>query len=212
MAKNKLSLADLSRQRKKVLEEIDVSPPTSNFTEVESSQTSCSISSTGETPAICEAVSFRTLSRADETESIQFENVDEAVENDKGSVEESVGDLAMPLSAGVSFRTPSDKTFRAGLSPQVGTTESTLTVNQNPNINHSPVEIEVSEETKRPGRPKSLRSDPNFETTTIFLHRGTKAKARYHLATQEQKQDLQVLINELLEDWVTKREQNSANA
>jgi hypothetical protein len=164
MAKNKLSLADLSRQRKKVHEEIDESPPTSNFTE----------------------------------------NVDEAVVNGKGSVEEAVGDLAMPLSEGVSFR--------AGLSPQIGTTESTLTVNQNPNINHSPVEIEVSEETKRPGRPKSLRSDPNFETTTIFLHRGTKAKARYHLATQEQKQDLQVLINELLEDWVTKREQNSANA
>lgn len=188
MAKNKLSLADLSRQRKKVLEEIDESPPTSNFTEIESSQTSCSISSTGETPA--------TLSRADETESIQFENVDEAWENGKSSE-------AMPLSEGVSFR--------AGLSPQVETTESTLTVNRNPDINHSPVEIEVSEETKRPGRPKSLRSDPNYETTTIFLHRGTKAKARYHLATQEQKQDLQVLINDLLEDWVTKREQNSAN-
>lgn len=180
MAKNKLSLADLSRQRKKVLEEIDESPPTSNFTEIESSQTSSSISSTGETPA--------TLSRADETESIQFENVDEAWENGKSSE-------AMP----------------PGLSPQVETTESTLTVNRNPDINHSPVEIEVSEETKRPGRPKSLRSDPNYETTTIFLHRGTKAKARYHLATQEQKQDLQVLINDLLEDWVTKREQNSAN-
>lgn len=162
MAKNKLSLADLSRQRKKVLEEIDESPPTSNFTE----------------------------------------NVDEAVVNGKGSVEEAVGDLAMPLS---------DVPFRAGLSAQIGTTESTLTVNRDPNLNHSPVEIEVSEETKRPGRPKSLRSDPNYETTTIFLHRGTKAKARYHLATQEQKQDLQVLLNELLEDWVTKREQNSAN-
>lgn len=182
MAKNKLSLADLSRQRKKVLEEIDESPLTSNFTEIESSQT-------------------------DEIKSIQFENVDEAVENDKRSE-------VMPLSEGVLTLkgTPSDISSRAGLSPQIGTTESTLTVNQNPNINHSPVEIEVSEETKRPGRPKSLRSDPNFETTTIFLHRGTKAKARYHLATQEQKQDLQVLINELLEDWVTKREQNSANA
>jgi hypothetical protein len=139
--------------------------------------------------------------------------------NGKGSVEEAVGDLAMPLS---------DVPFRAGLSPQIETTESTLTVNRDPNLNHSPVEIKVSEETsawatvglpdhveprkKRPGRPKSLRSDPNYETTTIFLHRGTKAKARYHLATQEQKQDLQVLLNELLEDWVTKREQNSANA
>ncbi|PSB10652.1 hypothetical protein C7B62_08725 [Pleurocapsa sp. CCALA 161] len=172
MAKNKLSLADLSRQRKKVLEEIDESPPTSNFTEIESSQTSCSISSTGESPA--------TLSRADETKSIQFKNEDEAGKNGKRL-------------------------------PQVETTESTLTVNRNPDINHSPVEIEVSEETKGPGRPKSLRSDPNYETTTIFLHRGTKAKARYHLATQEQKQDLQVLINDLLEDWVTKREQNSAN-
>ena len=203
MAKNKLSLADLSRQRKKVLEEIDESPPTSNFTEIESSQTSCSISSTGETPA--------TLSRADETESIEFENVDEAWENGKSSVCKAVGDLAMPLSEGVLKDTPADISFRADLSPQVETTESTLTVNRNPDINHSPVEIEVSEETKRPGRPKSLRSDPNYETTTIFLHRGTKAKARYHLATQEQKQDLQVLINDLLEDWVTKREQNSAN-
>ena len=203
MAKNKLSLADLSRQRKKVLEEIDESPPTSNFTEIESSQTSCSISSTGETPA--------TLSRADETASIEFANVDEAWENGKSSVCKAVGDLAMPLSEGVLKDTPADISFRADLSPQVETTESTLTVNRNPDINHSPVEIEVSEETKRPGRPKSLRSDPNYETTTIFLHRGTKAKARYHLATQEQKQDLQVLINDLLEDWVTKREQNSAN-
>ncbi|MGL4883451.1 MAG: hypothetical protein ACRC8K_20685 [Waterburya sp.] len=211
MAKNKLSLADLSRQRKKVLEEIDESPPTSNFTEIESSQTSSSISlsegvpfrATGETPA--------TLSRADETESIEFENVDEAWENGKSSVCEAVGDLAMPLSEGVLKDTPADISFRAGLSPQVETTESTLTVNRDPDINHSPVEIEASEETKRPGRPKSLRSDPNYETTTIFLHRGTKAKARYHLATQEQKQDLQVLINDLLEDWVTKREQNSAN-
>jgi hypothetical protein len=188
MAKNKLSLADLSRQRKKVLEEIDESPPTSNFTEIESSQT-------------------------DETKSIQFENVDEAVENDKRSE-------VMPLSEGVltlkgtpsDKDTPADKTFRADLSPQIGTTESTLTVNREPNLNHSPVENEASEATKRPGRPKSLRSDPNYETTTIFLHRGTKAKARYHLATQEQKQDLQVLLNELLEDWVTKREQNNANA
>jgi hypothetical protein len=180
MAKNKLSLADLSRQRKKVLEEIDESSPISNFTEVESSQT-------------------------DKTKSIQFENVDKAVENDKRSE-------VMPLSEGVLKDTPADIPFRADLSPQVGTTESTLTVNRDPNLNHSPVEIEVSEETKRPGRPKSLRSDPNYETTTIFLHRGTKAKARYHLATQEQKQDLQVLLNELLEDWVTKREQNNANA
>ncbi len=173
MAKNKLSLADLSRQRKKVLEEIDESPPNSNFTEIESSQTN-----EGQTIAPPNSEVTSEFRRTEPT--IQFKNEDEVGENGKRS-------------------------------PQVETTESTLTVNRDPDINHSPVEIEVSEETKRPGRPKSLRSDPNYETTTIFLHRGTKAKARYHLATQEQKQDLQVLINELLEDWVTKREQNSAN-
>ena len=173
MAKNKLSLADLSRQRKKVLEEIDGSPPNSNFTEIESSQTN-------ESQTIAPPNSEVTSEFRRTEPTIQFKNEDEVGENGKRS-------------------------------PQVETTESTLTVNRNPDINHSPVEIEVSEETKGPGRPKSLRSDPNYETTTIFLHRGTKAKARYHLATQEQKQDLQVLINDLLEDWVTKREQNSAN-
>ena len=58
------------------------------------------------------------------------------------------------------------------------------------------------EEPKKVGRPKSIRSNPDYESTTIRLHRQIKAKARYILATQPQKMDLQTLLNNLLEDFV----------
>ena len=62
------------------------------------------------------------------------------------------------------------------------------------------------EEQKKVGRPKGIRSNPDYESTTIRLHKQVKAKARYILSTQPEKMDLQTLLNNLLEDFV--REQD----
>ena len=66
-----------------------------------------------------------------------------------------------------------------------------------------PVEIE---EQKKVGRPKGIRSNPDYESTTIRLHKQVKAKARYILSTQPEKMDLQTLLNNLLEDFVQEQE------
>ena len=66
-----------------------------------------------------------------------------------------------------------------------------------------PVEIE---EPKKVGRPKGIRSNPDYESTTIRLHKQIKAKARYILSTQPEKMDLQTLLNNLLEDFVREQE------
>ena len=63
-----------------------------------------------------------------------------------------------------------------------------------------------AEEQKKVGRPKGIRSNPDYESTTIRLHKQVKAKARYILSTQPEKMDLQTLLNNLLEDFV--REQD----
>jgi len=59
-----------------------------------------------------------------------------------------------------------------------------------------------TEEPKKVGRPKGIRSNPEYESTTIRLHKQVKAKARYILSTQPEKMDLQTLLNNLLEDFV----------
>ena len=66
--------------------------------------------------------------------------------------------------------------------------------------------IASSEESKKVGRPKSIRSNPEYESTTIRLHKKTKAKARYILATQPDKMDLQTLLNDLLEKFVSEHD------
>ena len=66
-----------------------------------------------------------------------------------------------------------------------------------------PVEIE---EQKKVGRPKGIRSNPDYESTTIRLHKQVKAKARYILSTQPEKMDLQTLLNNLLKDFVREQE------
>ena len=58
---------------------------------------------------------------------------------------------------------------------------------------------------KKVGRPKSLSSNPEYESTTVYINREIKAKARFHLAVNPEKKDLQSLINELLEDWVNQQ-------
>ena len=62
------------------------------------------------------------------------------------------------------------------------------------------------EEQKKVGRPKGIRSNPDYESTTIRLHKQIKAKARYILSTQPEKMDLQTLLNNLLEDFVREQE------
>ena len=63
-----------------------------------------------------------------------------------------------------------------------------------------------TEESKKVGRPKGIRSNPDYESTTIRLHKQIKAKARYILSTQPEKMDLQTLLNNLLEDFVREQE------
>jgi len=68
-----------------------------------------------------------------------------------------------------------------------------------------PKQIEsTEEERKKVGRPKSIRSNPDYESTTIRIHKKVKAQARFILSTQQEKMDLQTLINRLLEDFVEK--------
>ena len=62
------------------------------------------------------------------------------------------------------------------------------------------------EEQKKVGRPKGIRSNPDYESTTIRLHKQVKAKARYILSTQPEKMDLQTLLNNLLEDFVQEQD------
>ena len=62
-------------------------------------------------------------------------------------------------------------------------------------------------ERKKVGRPRGIRSNPDYESTTIRLHKQVEAKARYVLSTQPEKMDLQTLRNNLLEDFV--REQDA---
>jgi hypothetical protein len=64
-----------------------------------------------------------------------------------------------------------------------------------------------TDEQKKVGRPRGIRSNPQYESTTIRLDKQIKAKARYILSTQPEKMDLQTLLNNLLEDFV--REQDS---
>ena len=64
-----------------------------------------------------------------------------------------------------------------------------------------------TEESKKVGRPRGIRSNPEYESTTIRLHKQVKAKARYILSTQPEKMDLQTLLNDLLEDFVRQQEQ-----
>ncbi|MBE9047875.1 hypothetical protein IQ255_26370 [Pleurocapsales cyanobacterium LEGE 10410] len=63
-----------------------------------------------------------------------------------------------------------------------------------------------TEEPKKVGRPKGIRSNPEYESTTIRLHKQVKAKARYILSTQPEKMDLQTLLNDLLENFVRQQE------
>ena len=63
-----------------------------------------------------------------------------------------------------------------------------------------------TEESKKVGRPKGIRSNPEYESTTIRLQKQVKAKARYILSTQPEKMDLQTLLNDLLEDFVQQQE------
>lgn len=78
--------------------------------------------------------------------------------------------------------------------PQVG---NDLKLEVVPDRQHS-----ETEEPKKVGRPKGIRSNPEYESTTIRLHKQVKAKARYILSTQPEKMDLQTLLNNLLEDFV----------
>jgi hypothetical protein len=64
-----------------------------------------------------------------------------------------------------------------------------------------------TDEQKKVGRPRGIRSNPQYESTTIRLDKQIKAKARYILSTQPEKMDLQTLLNNLLENFV--REQDS---
>ena len=64
-----------------------------------------------------------------------------------------------------------------------------------------------TEKSKKVGRPRGIRSNPEYESTTIRLHKQVKAKARYILSTQPEKMDLQTLLNDLLEDFVRQQEQ-----
>lgn len=79
-------------------------------------------------------------------------------------------------------------------------------VESNPDTINNNTKNQVLTATRKPGRPKSLSSNPEYESTTIFLKRDIKAKVRYHLAIREKKKDLQVLVNELLKTWLEQQD------
>src|SRR4051794_31262567 len=60
-----------------------------------------------------------------------------------------------------------------------------------------------------PGRPPGKSSDPEWEQTTVQLKRATKKAARALLIAHDDGQDLSEVLQELLDQWVKKRQQKS---
>ena len=52
------------------------------------------------------------------------------------------------------------------------------------------------------GRPRSKRSDPDYQATTVILRKRTKRTAARLLQDQETGQDLSDLIEALLTEWI----------
>lgn len=58
--------------------------------------------------------------------------------------------------------------------------------------------------TKGPGRPAGKRSNPDFESTTVFLRKTTKKAANRTLEDKEMGLDLSDLLENLLQEWLSK--------
>jgi|ERR1700692_840511 hypothetical protein len=63
--------------------------------------------------------------------------------------------------------------------------------------------------TKGPGRPAGKRSNPDFESTTVFLRKTTKKSANRMLEDREIDLDLSDLLEVLLMDWLVKQAKHS---
>jgi predicted HAD superfamily Cof-like phosphohydrolase len=68
--------------------------------------------------------------------------------------------------------------------------EKSLTVHREPKVSENKA------------RSLGKRSDPNFKSTTVFIHQSTKKAANRLLEDKESTQDLSDLINQLLAEWV----------
>ena len=55
------------------------------------------------------------------------------------------------------------------------------------------------------GRPKGKRSNPNFEATTLLLGKATKRAVYRALEDRNQQPDLSVLVERLLNEWMSMR-------
>jgi hypothetical protein len=62
---------------------------------------------------------------------------------------------------------------------------------------------------KGPGRPAGKRSNPDFESTTVFLRKATKKAANRMLEDKEIEMDLSDLLETLLMDWLAEQAKHS---
>jgi hypothetical protein len=64
--------------------------------------------------------------------------------------------------------------------------------------------VAVVKAPKGPGRPAGKRSNPDFESTTVFLRKATKKSANRTLEDNELGMDLSDLLESLLQEWLGK--------
>jgi cellulose biosynthesis protein BcsQ len=60
-------------------------------------------------------------------------------------------------------------------------------------------------ESKKMGRPKGKRSDPDYEQVTAYIKSGTYTNVKIELLKEGQKREFSELIQELLDDWLNLR-------
>jgi hypothetical protein len=60
-------------------------------------------------------------------------------------------------------------------------------------------------ESKRRGRPRGKRSDPDFDQTTAYIRKDTYKAVRIALLEEGEGREYSELVEEVLSDWLKKR-------
>ena len=192
MAKNSPSLADLSRMRREAKKTKESNPGSSSH-EPSLQETVAEVSSVALSPKDTASHKDTSLDKAQKPQETRPQS--SKVETTRKPKPTSALDSEKAKPAETEEQISSIQSDRR--SETSNNSKFKLVPEQKPS--------EVQEQ-KKVGRPKGIRSNPDYESTTIRLHKQVKAKARYILSTQPEKMDLQTLLNNLLEDFV--REQD----
>jgi hypothetical protein len=85
---------------------------------------------------------------------------------------------------------------------QPGQTEEKVALSPEPPISVVPSPVAVP---RPPGRPPGKRSDPEWKPRTILMRTKTHRRVSRVLLDRDDGPDLSELIDELLDEWVTKQ-------